>query len=249
VHGVIDLRNAEDRMAAAAEYVLGTLDARDHDAFEVAMAKQPALQSEVYAWQDRLLSLSRHAAPVQPASGVWRRIDDSVRAMAATKPRIVDRESVPRLRWWQRATSWQGISALAIAASLLMAVALVQQGFLSRGGVAQDRYLAVLQSPTDKSTGWIVEIDARRSVRLVPVIQGMAAPAGRSLQFWTKPEGAAAPTSLGLVRAGQAIEWPVSRLPGVGERQLFEITLEPENGSPTGRPTGPILYVGRTVHL
>ena len=32
-------------------------------------------------------------------------------------------------------------------------------------------------------------------------------------------------------------------------RQLFEITLEPENGSPTGRPTGPILYVGRTVAL
>jgi anti-sigma-K factor RskA len=35
----------------------------------------------------------------------------------------------------------------------------------------------------------------------------------------------------------------------VGARQLFEITLEPENGSTMGRPTGPILYVGLTVAL
>ena len=40
-------------------------------------------------------------------------------------------------------------------------------------------------------------------------------PAGRALQFWTKPEGAAGPTSLGLVRAGQTVELPVSRLPAV----------------------------------
>ncbi len=26
---------------------------------------------------------------------------------------------------------------------------------------------------------------------------------------------------------------------------LIEITLEPPGGSPTGRPTGPILFVGR----
>ena len=74
-------------------------------------------------------------------------------------------------------------------------------------------------------------------------------PAGRAWQFWTKPEGAAGPTSLGLVRAGQTLEVPVQRLPAVGARQLFEITLEPEAGSPTGRPTGPILYVGSTVAL
>jgi anti-sigma-K factor RskA len=31
--------------------------------------------------------------------------------------------------------------------------------------------------------------------------------------------------------------------------QLFEITLEPKNGSPIGRPTGPILYIGRAVRM
>jgi anti-sigma-K factor RskA len=28
---------------------------------------------------------------------------------------------------------------------------------------------------------------------------------------------------------------------------LFEITLEPYGGSTTGRPTGPILFIGRAV--
>jgi anti-sigma-K factor RskA len=33
--------------------------------------------------------------------------------------------------------------------------------------------------------------------------------------------------------------------PSIG--QLFEITLEPSSGSPTGRPTGPVLFKGNTA--
>jgi anti-sigma-K factor RskA len=95
----------------------------------------------------------------------------------------------------------------------------------------------------------VVEIRAGGTVRLRPVSDTGVIPPGRSLQFWTKLKGAAGPTSLGLVKAGQPLELPVSRLPGVGAQQLFEITLEPEGGSTIGRPTGPILYVGRTVSL
>jgi anti-sigma-K factor RskA len=31
------------------------------------------------------------------------------------------------------------------------------------------------------------------------------------------------------------------------QNQLFEITLEPEGGSPNGRPTGPILFKGNAA--
>jgi len=111
------------------------------------------------------------------------------------------------------------------------------------------RYIAVLQSPENQSTGWVVEVQAGRELRLLPIGDRGAVPPGRSWQFWTKLDGAAGPTSLGLVRAGQTVQMPVSRLPGVGAQQLFEITLEPENGSPIDRPTGPILYLGRTMAL
>ena len=51
------------------------------------------------------------------------------------------------------------------------------------------------------------------------------------------------------LQPGQPLEVPLDQLPPLQPNQLFEITLEPYNGSPTGKPTGPILYIGRSVKL
>ena len=234
---MIDLRDADERDAAAAEYVLGTLGSDDQAAIAAALAHDRALQAAVYAWQDRLLALSVRAAPVNPGASLWRRIDI---ALNAPTPRA----AAPTPPWWQRLRLWQGFSAAALASSLLLSILLLQRPEAPAG----TRYVAVLQSPADQSTGWVVELQGDR-LRLLPTATTGAPPPGRSLQFWTKLEGAAAPTSLGLVQAGQTLELPLSRLPGVGPQQLFEITLEPEGGSTIGRPTGPILFVGRSVAL
>lgn len=223
----------------AGEYVLGTLDASALAAFEAELASDRALLARVYAWQDRLLGLSAAAAAVEPGTTLWRRIEASLGPPPVARPRV------ERGSWWQRLPLWQGLSALAVAMSLFLAVLLVQRGVEPPPA----RYLAVLQSPETGRTGWLVELEAGRRLRLVPVGETTPVPADRALQFWTKPQGAAGPTSLGLVKAGQTIELPVSRLPAVGEQQLFEITLEPKAGSPIGRPTGPILFVGKTVAL
>lgn len=241
---MINLQDPEERAAATGEHVLGTLSPDDQATFNAALAQSPDLQAEVYAWQDRLLGLSQRAAPVSPSAQLWRRIDATLGAMAAATLHRPDGPA--RMPWWQSLGLWQGLSGLAVAASLVMAVLLVQRGGIAPAG---DRYLAMLQSPKDQTTGWVVEIRAGGTVLLRPVIDTGVVPAGRSLQFWTKMPGAAGPTSLGLVKANQQLELPVSRLPGVGAQQLFEITLEPENGSPIGRPTGPILYVGRAIAL
>lgn len=49
------------------------------------------------------------------------------------------------------------------------------------------------------------------------------------------------------MRPGEPRRVAIDRLPPPRANQLFEIMLEPYDGSPTGRPTGPILYVGRAV--
>lgn len=240
---MINLQDPEERAATTGEYVLGTLSQDDHAAFSQALAQSTVLQAEVYAWQDRLLSLTKQAVPLSPRVQLWQRIDATLGALSAARLPHPSSNLNVAPPWWQRLGLWQGLSGLAVAASLVMAVLLVQQ---HRVG---DRYLAMLQSPQDQTTAWVVEIRAGGTLVLRPVSDMGVVPAGRSLQFWTKMQGAAGPTSLGLVKAGQPLEIPVSRLPGVGTQQLFEITLEPENGSPIGRPTGPILYVGRTIAL
>ena len=241
---MIDLRDPDERAAVAGEYVLGTLGSEDHAAFAAALARDADLQAAVYAWQDRLLALSARAAPALPRVQLWERIERALEG-AAPAARAKPAAAAVRLPWWQGLRLWQGVSALALAASLFLAVQLLVRPLEPTGA----RYLAVLQSPENQSTGWVVELQAGGTLRLVPVGPPTPVPPGRALQFWTKPEGAAGPTSLGLVRAGQTVELPVSRLPAVQAQQLFEITLEPEAGSPIGRPTGPILFVGRTVAL
>ena len=242
---MIALDTPEDRAGAAAEYVLGTLSAAEQAAFAAAAASDRALRAEVHFWQDRLLPLTATVASVVPSSALWSRIDAVVGAAVATLAPAA--RSPAREGWWQRVRTWQAVSALAVAASLLLALLLVVRVTTPEPALA--RYVAVLQSPDAQTTGYIVEVIADRSVRLVPVARDVSVPAGRALQFWTKPQNAAAPTSLGLVRAGETVVLPVSRLPAIEAQTLFEITLEPEGGSPIGRPTGPILSVGRSVAL
>ena len=240
---MIDLRDLRDpaaRDAAAGEYVLGTLSAEDHAAVAAALPQDAALRAAVYAWQDRLLPLSAQVPAAEPAPSLWTRV--SLALDACTPPRQVAPTRTP---WWQGLRFWQGLSAVGVAASLLLTLRLLAP--LPADGA---RYVALLESPDERhAAGWVVELQAGHTLRLVPVGDTPPVPPGRALQFWTKAQGAAGPTSLGLVRAGQTVEMPVASLPAVGAQQLFEITLEPEAGSPIGRPTGPILFVGRTVAL
>lgn len=74
-------------------------------------------------------------------------------------------------------------------------------------------------------------------------------PPGKSLQFWTKADQWQGPKSLGLVRPGEPVQVPIDRLPPLEANQLFELTLEPEAGSPIDRPTGPIVFIGRAVKM
>ena len=260
------LDDPQERSASAGEYVLGTLPAAESAAFERALAGDAALHAEVYRWQDRLLALADRVAAVEPARELWSRIEARLGVASAaaavtsaatpitvpTVPRAANDANNGSDANGQRLRHWRVVSGMAMAASVLLASLLVLRAptpALPISSAPAERYLALLEAPDKSSTGWVVEVTAGDKVRLVPVGPSDAVPPGKSLQFWTKAEGAAGPTSLGLVRPGQVTELPATRLPAVGVRTLFELTLEPEGGSTLGRPTGPILFVGRTVRL
>jgi anti-sigma-K factor RskA len=269
----------EDRTVASAEYVLGTLSGAEREAFLAQLARDPALQSEVGYWQDRLLGLAARVAPVEPSREVWDRVEAALQlenpatrhsvhqdantaaasaaagagasttttsttaapSRTATGSKARQSGATTSTSFWNRLGFWRGFSGLAFAASLLLASLLV----LRQPAPTGTQYVAVLQSPDKQQAGWLVQATESGPVRLVALADPGSIPPGRSWEFWTKGKDAAAPTSLGLVRPGSAVEIPRSRLPELGDEQLFEITLEPEAGSPTGRPTGPILYVGK----
>lgn len=89
-------------------------------------------------------------------------------------------------------------------------------------------------------------VQANGDVVLDPLVSVAATP-GRSVELWTLAPDEKRPRSLGLVAAGQPLRLPASAVGAVQPNQLFEMTLEPEGGSPTGGPTGAILFIGRIV--
>lgn len=241
--------DADERSLAAAEYVLGTLDAAALATVQARLAHDAALRAEVYAWQDRLLPLLDRVAPSEPDAAVWpaiaQRVAQRVTPPAATLlPPAPAQPPAANDALWRSRQRWRATALAAMAATVLMATALVL-----RPAEQPVRYITLLQAPDTQRTGWVVEATSGERIRLVPMEPGAAVPADKTLQFWTKPQGAERPTSLGLVAPGTRVELPVLRSPGLGEQQLFELTLEPQGGSPTGLPTGPILFVGRSVRL
>jgi len=230
-----------ERAAMAAEYVIGTLPVAELADFEHALARDFELQREVYYWQDKLLPMTRMLKPEEPAAAVWTRIERSV-----TQQRQNASRSSPQAPWWQGLTFWRSGAFAASLLALVLAVQLLGPGRTPTTESA--RYYAVLQSPDNNSAGWIVEAAAGGKLRLIPLGTTTVAPQ-KALQFWTKPQGASGPTSLGLVPPDRVTEILVASLPALEREQLFELTLEPATGSPIGRPTGPILFVGRTVAM
>ena len=233
-------RGSDDELAAA--YVLGTLSAERRRAVQARLATDDALRVAVDAWENRLLPLTALAEPVEPSPALWARIESDI-SSAPVPVRAPAKPSTWR-NWWTSLAFWRAAAATGFVAASVAAL-LPTTGLFAP---AAPRYMVVLVAPNGTAPGWVVQTSGANTLRLMP-LGTTAVPEQRSLQFWTKADDWNAPVSLGLVRPGQPMEVKIDRLPPLVPNQLFEITLEPYDGSPTGRPTGPILFIGRLVKL
>lgn len=259
----LDFKDPLPRNQIAGDYVLGTLSAASRREVERRLPLDAALRNDVYSWQEKLLPLAALAEPVEPSAPLWERIAGSVQGLVAAsiaaeptlpvQPRRDVPSSVPQNRWvngWESLKLWRGLAGSGFAAAAILAGVLV-----TRPGAVPvpltPQYLVVLVAPQDKSPGWVVQAstqDAGRHISLIPL--GLdAVPAEKTLQFWTKGDDWSGPVSLGLVRPGQTIKVPLDKLPPLQPNQLFELTLEPSGGSPIGKPTGAIQFIGRAVKV
>lgn len=237
----MDSGTHEDLQTLAGEYVLGTLDAAQRRGVEIRMPHEPAVRAAVDAWEQRLFPLTTLAEPIDPSQGLWLRIAASI----APAHRLQTTPSSRRWWQWDSLALWRGLAGTGFgAAAVLVALLVVRDPSVP----VAPRYFVVLAAPQSQSPGWLVQAQTEGRLRLVP-LKADFVPAEKSLQFWTKADGWSAPVSLGLVKPGEVIDVPLDKLPPLQPNQLFELTLEPLGGSPVGRPTGPIQFIGRAVQL
>jgi anti-sigma-K factor RskA len=107
--------------------------------------------------------------------------------------------------------------------------------------------VAALQS-VDSGVSFVALYDADAgTVRLVG-LSGAPVPE-RDFELWAI-EGEGAPISMGVVgleRHSVPLSEQVAQ--GFGEGTVLAVTLEPEGGSPTGGPTGPVVAQGAATAI
>ena len=224
--------------ALAAQYVAGTLRGRARARFEALLPSHPGLQSAVRDWQDRLMPLTGVLPPADPPAQVWRAIESRL------WPRAAAAAAAAPASWWSRVSAWRGLSAVLTVAAVGMAVVLVNPP------PTQPPVVVVLQSTGGDPTvaGSVVASfsgDGRAVVArpLTPV----SLKTDRVMELWWAPEKGA-PTSLGLMRSDGVTVLSRGQLPGGLKKSGIDhlaVSVEPPGGSPTGQPTGPVVFYGK----
>jgi anti-sigma-K factor RskA len=233
----------EEVQVLAGEYVLGVLDMAERRA-----VRRRAIAAAITGWEQRLAPLAGMAPPVAPPAALWERIERGVAPLpleSADPPHLpplrapAERLGAPlhatrALPSRRRVWPWQ----LATAASLALAAALALVAYLP--GPAGPQEMAVLMPSGSAAPGFMAKVQPDGAL----VVKAMApgpVPPGRDMELWMLPKGATTPVSLGVLPAsGRTMMLPAMPKPG---SQLM-ISLEPQGGSPTGAPTGPVLYAG-----
>jgi anti-sigma-K factor RskA len=233
----------QERDALAGEYVLGLVEGADRTILEQRIEHEPALAASVESWRGHLAAIDATARPVPPSPGLWPRIEAEIAEIlpAAERGRLKALKAGNTLAdWWNSLFVWRGAALAGAFAALLLAIGL--NGALDRAR-RQPVMVAVLLTDANIAAA-VVNTFADGRVEMVP-LQNIAVPEGKALEIWTLWDRAVGPRSVGLIDRARTTPLRLDQLP-LGTNQLFEITIENATGSPTGRPTGPIVAKGTT---
>jgi anti-sigma-K factor RskA len=219
-----DNREVIDRLAS--EYALGTLRGPARRRFERWRASTPFVNERCRFWEERLMYLAKDLRPVQPPARVWPAIER-------------------RLNLTNRSGALRRFRSYALAASVMLVVGL--------GALLYWRSVASLRATTVATISaksgehlWDVEVFGKADRLVAHVAKLPARPAGSDYELWALPKGAA-PVSLGVLPAAGATTRTLTLIQKQALALSAEVavSIEPLGGSPTGQPTGAVLYVAK----
>lgn len=232
-----------ERDALAGEYVLGLIEGADLVAFARRLEGDQALAQAVERWRTHFHPIDAAVTPIAPPQSLWPRIEADLGMTAQTAPRkaMTRQPAAGRLAdWWNSLFVWRGAALAGALAAIVLAIGLA--GALDKAR-RQPVMVAVLLTEASLAAA-VVNTFADGRVEMVP-LQNIHVPEGKALEIWTLWDRAVGPRSVGLIERARSTPLRLDQLP-LGHGQLFEITIENATGSPTGRPTGPIVAKGTT---
>jgi len=228
----------------ALEKVLGRPSPEDAAAIE-ALAGDPAFRAEVSGWENRLAPLHELVSAQAPSPDLWDRIAGQT-SQAAANSNVLSLEAAVAARTRRLQTTiarwrWATAGAAALAACLAVAVVL-RPGALPSSG---QQFVGVVNT-SGELPPLVVSVDLARGEFTVKPVD-LKPQAGKDYELWAVPANAK-PVSLGVVakadrRSIEALAQSKWRDPAL----VLAVSVEPQGGSPTGQPTGPVVYTGKLI--
>lgn len=216
----------------AAELALGVLAGAERDAAAERAAREPAFARMVAAWEERLMPWAAEIAEVAPSPALWDRIAASLPAQAA-----------PPASLWQSLAFWRGLTFATGALAAACIGALIYIGNIPQ----QAPLIAAIDGGGHHH--FVATMDARSgTVAVTPA--AFAADATRVPELWLIPADGR-PRPLGLLRADRTVTLTIPRelVAHATRDAVLAVSLEPQGGSPTGLPTGPVIASGKLTLL
>lgn len=222
--------------AVAAEYALGTLSPRARRRVDALVRRDARVATVVRAWEYRLAGLAEGVPAVTPAPRVWQAIRERLGIDEGARPAPAP--------WWAGLALWRGlaIAGLALAVSLGVLLATLRPG--------EPEPVVVVLAGQDARPALVASAGRNSRTLVIKAIATVTVAPDRSLELWALPEGQN-PQPLGLVPASGVgrvtLAGPAEAV--LGNVRALAVSLEPAGGSPTGLPTGPVLYTGAVQRM
>lgn len=256
----------DDVDTLAGNYVLGALDAEAMREVRAEARVNPLMDTAIAQWERRLTPLVAVIAPVEPPDALWQRLERSIapdevdasaaplraerRPVTSVTPLVPRRRPPPRRaapsppQARGRTLPWQLATVGSLALAACFAALLFRPDLVASWRAAAPLPPVAALLPADsRAPGFLAEARPDGAVVLT-ALAPVSVPAGHDLELWILRPGEAAPSPLGVLpAAGRRVTLPA--MPPDGTQMM--ISLEPPGGSPSGRPTGPVLYAGAFV--
>ncbi|KTS76256.1 hypothetical protein NS274_16820 [Pseudomonas oryzihabitans] len=231
-----DLPPDDDHSLLIAEYALGVLSAEERVEVEELLREDPALRELLAIWQRHFDPWLAEFPPVEPPPRVWLGIQEQLFP--------ADKLSPKPTRQWNNPRLWRWTTAMALAATLVLAVFVAWRPLQ----IQAPTMLARLEQRDGNLLFSATVQDDGRQVLFVPTSK--ASWHDKSAQAWIIAADGK-PHSLGLLPVDSAVALAVpAELSAVVTRgAVLAVSLEPPTGSPTGAPTGPVIAQGKIVAL
>jgi len=227
----------------AADYVLGTLRGPARRRFEALLPAHPALRAATRAWEERLLPLTAAVEPVSPPARVWQAISARIDGADRVAPAALAPAGGEARGAWHRLSFWRGLTAFASVAAIGLAVLLASPREVPPPiVVVLAATPAAAGAPAAAAPSIVASISGDGSTLVTRPIVPVAAVADRSLELWAVPRSGP-PRSLGVLPGGSGTVALRGKV--LADVDTLAVSVEPPGGSPSGAPTGPIVYAGK----